>query len=206
MRDGEPHQDAEVSAGHDAGVRVRRPAPDRPSQASRPNPPGKPGAHELVGGLLRGRQGPSSTFPVLPASRGEKAETAVARPSPWYRRRTDCIVQWRPRRPRAGTMGRWARSWTHRRTRSLGWGPKGRRFKSDRPDWRAEGSPLLIPASGGCGTRSPGGRTRSSGSGRRHAPAGRAAGKRGNSSETTMTTGGRPDASTESDELSSASS
>jgi hypothetical protein len=26
--------------------------------------------------------------------------------------------------------GRWGRGWTHRRTRSLGWGPKGRRFKS----------------------------------------------------------------------------
>jgi hypothetical protein len=46
-------QGAEVSAGHDACVRVRRPAPDRPSQAPRPNPPGNLKALELVGGLLR---------------------------------------------------------------------------------------------------------------------------------------------------------
>jgi anti-sigma regulatory factor (Ser/Thr protein kinase) len=34
-------------------VRVRRPAPDRPSQAPLPNPPGNLKALELVGGLLR---------------------------------------------------------------------------------------------------------------------------------------------------------
>jgi hypothetical protein len=181
MRDGEPHQDAEVSAGHDAGVRVRRPAPDRPSQASRPNPPGKPGAHELVGGLLRGRQGPSSTFPGPSREPGREGGDRGGQAG---RRGTAVVPTASSNASKASTSGgrwgRWARSWTHRRTRSLGWGPKGRRFKSDRPDWPAEGgkaesapSPLLIPASAGCGTRSPGGRTsRSSGSGRRHAPAG----------------------------------
>jgi hypothetical protein len=57
LRDGEPQPPAELSAGHDAEVPVRGPAPDRPSQA----PPPKLRA---AGGLLRagGRGGP----PPLP--------------------------------------------------------------------------------------------------------------------------------------------
>ena len=44
MRESEPLQGAAVSAGYDAGVPVRRPPSDRPTQAPRPNSPPKPRA------------------------------------------------------------------------------------------------------------------------------------------------------------------
>jgi hypothetical protein len=67
------------------------------------------------------------------AKTAARSDTPVGPPS-WYRRGTDCYVRYVQAVHDRRQPGRWGRLWAHRRTLSLGWGPKDRRFKSDRPD------------------------------------------------------------------------
>ena len=53
---------------------------------------------------------------------------------PWYRFGTGCIVLSVQIVHGPGHIGNYGRSETHRRVSPLGWGPKGRWFKSSRPD------------------------------------------------------------------------
>jgi hypothetical protein len=67
------------------------------------------------------------------AKTAARSDTPVGPPS-WYRGGTDRYVRYVQAVHDRRQPGRWGRLWTHRRTLSLGWGPKDRRFKSDRPD------------------------------------------------------------------------
>ena len=53
----------------------------------------------------------------------------------WYRFGTDCCVLSVQIAYDCGHAGRGGRSGTHRQRLRLGWGPKGRWFKSSRPDY-----------------------------------------------------------------------
>jgi hypothetical protein len=55
-------------------------------------------------------------------------------PPPWYRFGTGCIVLSVQIVHGCGHIGRGGRSGTHRHRLPPGWGPKGRWFKSSRPD------------------------------------------------------------------------
>jgi hypothetical protein len=56
-------------------------------------------------------------------------------PPPWYRFGTRCTVLSVQIVHGPGHIGNDGRSETHRRLNPLGWGPKGRWFKSSRPDY-----------------------------------------------------------------------
>jgi hypothetical protein len=60
--------------------------------------------------------------------------STLATEHPWYRFGTGCIVLSVRIVHSRGHIGRDGRSETHRHLNPLGWGPKGRWFKSSRPD------------------------------------------------------------------------
>jgi hypothetical protein len=68
-------------------------------------------------------------------------------PAPWYRFGTRCIVLSVQIVHGPGHIGRGGRSGTHRHRLPLGWGPKGRWFKSSRPDFFKFGERRAPPAS-----------------------------------------------------------
>jgi hypothetical protein len=73
--------------------------------------------------------------------------------APWYRFGTRCIVLSVQIVHGPGHIGRDGRSGTHRHLNPLGWGPKGRWFKSSRPDLAKARFQSGLSTSRGCGAR-----------------------------------------------------
>src|SRR4051812_31666816 len=76
----------------------------------------------------------SSACRAVARATGSRARSPNRKPHTWYRRGTDRYVQCVQivqNRGRIARSGRWR---THRHDPPLGWGPKGRWFKSSRPD------------------------------------------------------------------------
>jgi hypothetical protein len=71
-------------------------------------------------------------------------QSSTLRPSPWYRFGTGCIVLCIQIVHGPGHIGNDGRSKTYRHLNPLGWGPKGRWFKSSRPDYGRPGYAELI--------------------------------------------------------------
>jgi hypothetical protein len=90
--------------------------------------PRESGSKESLAGVPTGL--PNTRAVVARNESGPRSE-----PVPWYRFGTGCIVHYVQIVHGRGRIGRFVRSRTYRHPEPLGWGPKGRWFKSSRPDY-----------------------------------------------------------------------